>query len=203
LTEKKWDINKNVIYIYTNKINGKKYCGITCRPLRVRSGFKGRNYVNSNPTSKFARAITKYGWDSFTVSILYHDLTRSQACNIECQVIRELSLLDDRYGYNITTGGDDNVTSDKSIHYGKDNGMYGKGYKLSYGKNGRARQTKLILQDGTTKYFDTQKECREYINVGKDLFRSIRDYGKPFEFSIMTNKSKIREKLIGIQIIVE
>lgn len=203
MRKKKWDINKNVVYIYTNKVNNKKYCGITCRPLRVRSGFKGRNYINSNPTSKFAHAIIKYGWDSFTPSILYHDLTRSQACNMECQVIRELNLLDDRYGYNLTTGGDDNVISDKSVHYGKDNGMYGKGYKLSNGKNGRARQTKLILQDGITKYFNTQKECREYINVGKDLFRSIRDYGKPFEFSIMTNKSKIREDLIGIQIIVE
>lgn len=201
----KWNIEKNVVYTYTNKHNGKKYCGITCRGLRVRSGPNGKNYTDSNPNSNFANAIRKYGWDAFESEILYSDLTREEACKKEQLVIRQLQLLDDRYGYNITSGGDKNINSKASVLLGDKNGMYGNGHLLKGGKNGRANKTKLVMQDGTTKYFDTQKECREYLNVGKDLFRSIRDSEKPFEFSIMTNTSVVENNIhvIGAVITVE
>lgn len=83
--------------------------------------------------------------------------------------------------------------------------MYKKGYKLLGRNNGRSREVKVILQNGEILKFDTQKEAREYLNISKDMFRSVRNYNGKFEFSIMTNKDKIEKNkhLIGIEIIVE
>lgn len=80
--------------------------------------------------------------------------------------------------------------------------MFGKGYKLEGSKNGRASKVKIILVDGKEIYFDTQKQAREFLNITKDMFYSIRDYDGKFVFSIMTNKSKIEKNkhLIGVEV---
>lgn len=80
--------------------------------------------------------------------------------------------------------------------------MFGKGYKLKGSKNGRATKVKVILVDGRELLFDTQKQAREFLNISKDMFYSIRDYDGKFSFSIMTNKSKIEKNkhLIGVEV---
>lgn len=90
-----------VVYQHTNKQNGKKYVGITAQKLE-RRWRSGRGYEGS---VKFYPAILKYGWDGFVHEVLASGLDKASAEEMEKRLIRDLNLLDDRYGYNIQTGG--------------------------------------------------------------------------------------------------
>ena len=98
--EKKW-----CVYCHTNKINGKKYFGITSIKPEYRwkkdgSGYKGQVY--------FWRAIQKYGWDGFEHEILFQNLTYNKACQYERELISRFQSNKADYGYNQTDGGDAN-----------------------------------------------------------------------------------------------
>ena len=93
---------KYIVYCHTNKVNGKKYIGQTCRGLEIRSGKNGRYYKNSNA---FFNAIQKYGWDNFEHEILFENLTKEVADRIEKILIQTFRTQDHQYGYNIQNGG--------------------------------------------------------------------------------------------------
>ena len=68
--ERKW-----CVYMHTNKINGKKYIGITSQDAneRWRNGLGYRNQI------VFWRAINKYTWSGFEHTIIIDDLTEKEA----------------------------------------------------------------------------------------------------------------------------
>lgn len=90
------------VYCHTNKINGKNYFGITCK-IPERRWANGYGYRDS---PRFWNAIQKYGWDNFYHKILFDGLTRKQACEMEMKLIKTFKSHDDRFGYNISMGGD-------------------------------------------------------------------------------------------------
>lgn len=57
------------IYIHLNKINDKKYIGITCKKPEIRWA-NGLGYKKQ----PFWNAITKYGWDNFEHIIIKDNL---------------------------------------------------------------------------------------------------------------------------------
>ena len=59
------------VYMHINKINDKKYIGITSYSLKERWR-NGNGYGENTP---FGQAIKKYGWNNFEHKILYSDLT--------------------------------------------------------------------------------------------------------------------------------
>lgn len=88
-----------LVYVHTNKINGKKYVGQSSNIVeRWRNG--GKNYFSS---IKFFRAIQKYGWENFTHEILYENLNKEAANKIERDLIRKYDSINN--GYNIQEGG--------------------------------------------------------------------------------------------------
>ena len=89
------------IYLITNKINGKKYVGITKQNPETR-WHSGNGYNNSE---YFWRAIKKYGWKNFDHKILYENLTKEEAEKIEIQLIAEWETTNRAKGYNIANGG--------------------------------------------------------------------------------------------------
>ena len=90
------------VYVHTNKTNGKKYIGITCRKPEER--WHGGSNYKYNP--HFYRAIKKYGWDGFDHEVLFFGLTKSQADSWERALIAQWNTTDENYGYNIGLGGE-------------------------------------------------------------------------------------------------
>ena len=99
------------VYVHTNKINGKKYIGITCQKPEARWGVDGSRYLyeDDRTRSAFAEAIRKYGWENFTHEILFEGLTEADAKAKEKELIahyRTYIGFEDCKGYNMTLGGD-------------------------------------------------------------------------------------------------
>lgn len=97
MEEKNWKV-----YIHTNLINKKRYIGITSKKPEHR-WLEGRGYKDNR---YFGNAIAKYGWDSFSHEVVFEDLTRSEAVDLEKLLIATFRTQDRRYGYNMTAGGD-------------------------------------------------------------------------------------------------
>lgn len=90
------------VYVHVNKINQKKYVGITGVTPQVRwQG--GRNYKGC---TYFNRALNKYGWDNFEHQIIFQKLTYREAIVLEQTLIKALKTRNNQYGYNGTDGGE-------------------------------------------------------------------------------------------------
>lgn len=93
---------KYKVYCYINKINNKRYIGITCKTLKERYN-RGRGYQNS---LRFQNAINKYGFENFFPIILFENLSREEACKKEIESIARYNTTNPEYGYNISKGGE-------------------------------------------------------------------------------------------------
>lgn len=91
------------MYVHVNKINGKKYVGITSKKNPKERWLKNGKGYESCPA--MWRAINKYGWDNFEHIIISRDLTKNEACNLEKLFIKSLHSLVNEHGYNIDHGG--------------------------------------------------------------------------------------------------
>lgn len=75
------------------------YVGITGKGATHRWGKGYRHCVKMN------NAIKKYGWNGFDHRVLVDNITKEEAEEIEKNLIEDLMLQDDQYGYNIANGG--------------------------------------------------------------------------------------------------
>lgn len=97
------------VYMHINKINDKKYIGITSKHPEQRWK-NGSNYrKDSQPV--FYRAIQKYTWDGFHHIIIATGLNENEAKQMEVELIALYKTNCCRYnnpdfGYNMTDGGD-------------------------------------------------------------------------------------------------
>jgi len=91
------------VYMHINKINDKKYIGITCKKTVVRWGTIGNGYSRKQ---YLGRAIDKYGWNNFEHKILHQNLTGIEAKRIEKELIEAWGTTDSKVGYNLTKGGE-------------------------------------------------------------------------------------------------
>ena len=88
------------VYVHTNKVNGKKYFGITSQ--KPESRWENGYRYNSH----FSRAIEKYGWEGFTHEVIISGLTKEEACRWEIALIAQYGTQDPNNGYNIQSGGE-------------------------------------------------------------------------------------------------
>ena len=94
-------IKKGVLMysVYMHKFpNNKVYIGITNRPVNVRWCQRYNRY--------FTNAVKKYGWDNIQHIVIAENLTHTQACTMEINLIASYRSNDARYGYNLTDGGE-------------------------------------------------------------------------------------------------
>ena len=95
-----------VLYEHRNKINGKRYIGIT-NNLTKRWYGKGKHY---DGCTYFFSAIQKYGWDNFTHKILLSDLSLELANLFEIRFIEKYDTCNKKCGYNLARGGNNAPT---------------------------------------------------------------------------------------------
>lgn len=89
------------VYKHTSP-SGKVYIGITSRNVKERWNY-GQGYRNNE---HLWRSIQKYGWKNFEHTILYENLTKSQACEKEKELIAFYKSTNSEYGYNHSVGGE-------------------------------------------------------------------------------------------------
>lgn len=90
------------VYIHTNKVNGKRYIGVT-RQKPERRWQNGEGYKHCK---HFYSAIKKYGWDNFDHFVLEVG-SEELMFQLEKQYIAYYKTTDRRYGYNTSLGGED------------------------------------------------------------------------------------------------
>ena len=95
----------NEVYLITNRVNGKRYVGITCRGYQER--FKEHIYEALNgSTTILHNAIRKYGVDNFDLMLLESDIPDELISKREQHYIALYNTFySSGIGYNMTEGG--------------------------------------------------------------------------------------------------
>lgn len=120
------------VYEHVNKINGKRYIGMTSNIMR-RWANSGAEYQRE---PAFWKAIQEFGWDGFEHNILADGLTKEDAEIGEYNAILYYESDDPSKGYNIREGAG-------TRSWNKDYHLVGTGKK--YGKNnGRSRAVQCV-----------------------------------------------------------
>lgn len=133
------------VYCHTNKINGKRYVGITSQSVHARWQ-NGKHYARH---SRFYADILKFGWDNFEHKVVCSGLSKEDAEEIEQNLIDGLDLTNEKFGYNTFIGG--KCTSvwnavarekAKAQSLGENNNFYG---------HKHTKETKLLMSENRPK----------------------------------------------------
>lgn len=179
-----------IIYLYTNKKNGKKYVGQTNEEKR-----RLQEHVRKNVTV-FDRAVTKYGIESFDYKVIDSAKTQEEANEKEMFWIKKLNSKAPN-GYNMTDGGETSSgyhhtyearkkmsLTKKSTMYGvgKNNNFYGKHHtaetrekmRKAWTKERKEKTVKILMahhhtqnvrNKTTGKEFASIKEAADFYNL--------------------------------------
>lgn len=173
-----------IVYIHINKINNKKYVGITSQKPSYRWR-KGKGYCNNK---HFFNAIKKYGWDNFYHLIVKENLTKEQAKQWEIYYIGIYQSNISQFGYNLSLGGDLHnkiLTPDErkvyQIEYRKKISEKNKNYQKNY-----RRKHKEELSLKKQEYYKKHKE---------EICKKAREYRQMNETKIKEYKIKNRKHI--------
>lgn len=165
------------VYIHTNRLNGKMYVGCT-------KSVKNRWYKSGYRTStKFYKAIQKYGWENFLHEVIASNLSKQEAENFEDLLIKSLRTNEDEFGYNTCTGGQ-SWLGRENPNYGKHtlSKVYTEDKELSKQKqsrkgkqNGRAVPCELYHNGKFVGKFDYQGLAAQYFKFITGKFQEISD----------------------------
>jgi len=135
------------VYIHTNKINQKKYIGISSENNPNTRWKNGNGYKQQ----VFYRAIEKYGWDNFEHEIIITNLTEEEAKQKEIELIAQYKTNDPNYGYNRSKGGDDLPEKTPELIEKISNSL------KEYYKTEEGQKRKEIISQQKKEYFKTHE----------------------------------------------
>lgn len=167
------------IYKITNIQNNKVYIGQTIRPIKDRFHRHVNDALNNNLDTHFARAIRKYGKDSFIIEIIDEAINQTELNQKEQYWIQYYNSIQD--GYNETDaiskcGG--NTYKSKTL---EEMSAIKEKLRVSKigGKNPNARKVKMVdLVNNIEKIFNSQQECANYLNLSSHMPVSRRCRGE-------------------------
>lgn len=162
------------VYLHLNKINQKKYYGITSEKNPEDRWKKGYSH---NP--HFSAAIKKYGWDNFEHIIIASNLSKKEAETMEYNLITSEQTNKTEFGYNLTSGGGAGVFrhSEESKKLmsehtkGELNPMYGKQHsketkaKISKALQSHPKTSKKILCIETQIIYKSLREAERLTGI--------------------------------------
>lgn len=162
------------VYLHLNKINQKKYYGITSEKNPEDRWRKGYSH---NP--HFSAAIKKYGWDNFEHIIIASNLSKKEAETMEYNLITSEQTNKAEFGYNLTSGGGAGVFrhSEESKKLmsehtkGELNPMYGKQHsketkaKISKALQSHPKTSKKILCVETQIIYKSLREAERLTGI--------------------------------------
>lgn len=99
------------IYMHNNKLNNKKYVGMTKRKVEKRWQYNGKGYSGQ---TKFFNAILKYGWDNFDHIVLEQCETEEEALEREAFYISKFDAINN--GYNVCPRGTEENSVKKPVY---------------------------------------------------------------------------------------
>ena len=188
------------VYEHVNKINGKKYIGMT-KDASFRWRNEGAEYKNS---PRFYSSIQHHGWKAFESEVIYDNLTFEEACKLEIETIAKLNTTDGEIGYNISHGGNGGRVYQEHPRgmLGKPQTEHQKQVLREYMSNpdtnpmmngttvfGRtlphplSKNVQVTDNKGDIKRFFTIKECADYFGFSKEGMRRIVMKNKPYKGS--------------------
>lgn len=141
--------------------NNKVYVGITSKPTKERWK-NGKGYLNNK---HFTQAINKYGWDNIKHIIVSENLSKSDACKLEQELIRKYKSNDREYGYNKSIGGE---ASSLGYHHTQEAkkkigiaASKKRNSKEAYEKTAKARRKEVIVYDINANLIGTFKSLTD------------------------------------------
>lgn len=133
------------VYCHTNRINGKKYVGITSQHVHARWQ-NGKHYARH---SRFYSDILKFGWENFDHDVIASGLSKEDAEKMERELIDSLDLTNEEKGYNFSTTGirtahlkDEAKEKLRAQSIGKNNPFY---------NHKHSKETKLLMSENRPK----------------------------------------------------
>lgn len=166
---------KSGVYCIKNIKNNKVYIGQSININRRRYDHKRLLEQGKHNNIYLQREFNKYGSDSFTFEIIKY-CPIEELDNCEIQLIKELQCMDNKYGYNMESGGNKNkivseATRQKKV--GRNNPMYG--VKLS---NARIEQLR-VANRGNSDLLNKEdvKVIKSRLVNGERNSDIARDYG--------------------------
>lgn len=166
-----------IIYLATNKINGKRYLGATKNSLKHRSTAHWYDAHGRNCCRIFGAALRKYGRDGFDWQILMQCGSKEELMREEIRLIAEM-----KPEYNITSGGQGIIgvpyTDERRAKLSKAL----KGRKMTSEQrianaalmkrlNIRHHKSVVCLNDG--RFYQSCKEASEFYGVTHGNIRSV------------------------------
>ena len=184
--------------MHTNKLNGKRYIGITSQKPEKR-WMNGLGYSETLP---FGRAVRKYGWNKFEHKVLIDQLLECEAKCLESYLIGLLGTQNKSVGYNITSGGDGvcgfrhTAISKKKMSVAKA-GPNHPNYGNRLSKTTRSKISEKLMGDKNCVGVARSKETRRKISVAKQ--KPVVMLGEDLTSIIQTfDSAKIAESTTGI-----
>lgn len=88
------------VYEHVNKLDGKRYIGMTGIAPKKRWGLYGAGYA----CQPFGKVIQAVGWNNFEHNIIAENLTREEAEKLEKELINKYKTMFPGFGYNVQRG---------------------------------------------------------------------------------------------------
>lgn len=205
-----------IIYLITNKVDGKKYVGQTQFKLERRwKRHISDSLVSNKRVSRtlLHSAIRKYGPDNFLVEILEDNIVKEFLNNREIYWIAKLNTLVPN-GYNLTKGGDSNPMDNEFSKNKHDNSMKSLEVRKKISNSmveirklypdkypGKPREKKRKPRSQRVYHYVNGKPCQEHqqilLNSRYKKFLCIDSRGNQFFFNSGIEASEFWNKILN------
>jgi len=189
---------KHYVYIYTNKLNNKKYIGQTTKTLEERAG---SNFVNYKESINFYNALLEFGNNNFNREIVFETKSLKKSNKKEKELIELYKTMDINFGYNIQPGSSDFVMNEEIKNKISIKVKNSKRFQINNFKSHAKKVVAISIKDRTFIVFNSLTDAANRLNISRGNIgticngtgRAISLKGYLFMFEKNFDKDKINE----------